>query len=112
MKNYFKEAKKIIKQYNIETIKRKKNHRKHLIYTIDSLISSGISVFDLEVVNKNAIKFNYRDKIKKQEKIIDLMARDIEILTVDIKIPYSENMMWNVKEIKEHYERKVENEEK
>jgi hypothetical protein len=74
MKNCFKEAERIIKQENIKAIKRKKNQRKHLINTIDSLISGGISVFDLEVVNKNAIKINYRDKIKEQ----NIKIRELE----------------------------------
>lgn len=59
-------------------------------------------------LNENYIS---KDKIEKQNKIIDLMAKDIEIFTVDIKKPYSENMIWNVEEIKKHYERKAENEE-
>lgn len=111
MKNYFKEAKKIIKQYNIETIKRKKNHRKHLIYTIDSLISSGISVFNLEVVNKNAIKFNYRDKIKKQEKIIDLMAEQLAGLTIFDNDIENALILGDKEDVKKYFERKVANEE-
>ena len=46
---------------------QKQDYREHLINTIDMLIDSGISVYDLDVVNKKAIRHNY---ILKQ-KVID-----------------------------------------
>lgn len=46
---------------------QKQDCREHLINTIDMLIDSGISVYDLDVVNKKAIRHNY---ILKQ-KVID-----------------------------------------
>lgn len=111
MKNYFKEAEKIIKQENIKSIKRKKNQRNHLINTIDSLISSGISVFDLEVVNKNAIKVNYRDKIKKLQKINDLMAEQLAGLTIFDNDIENALILGDKEEVKNYYEGKIRNEE-
>ena len=112
MKNYFKEAEKIIKQEKIKAIKRKKNQRNHLINTIDSLISSGISAFDLEVVNKNAIKVNYRDKIKKLQKINDLMAEQLAGLTIFDNDIENALILGDKEEVKKYYERKAANEEK
>lgn len=40
----------------------KKDHRLHLINTIDNAINNGISVYDLDVVNKKAIRHNYINK--------------------------------------------------
>lgn len=69
---------------------RKQDYREHLINTIDMLIDSGISVYDIDVVNKKAIRSNYilkqkvKDKIEeikedKESKYFDtfLMTRDI-----------------------------------
>lgn len=139
MKNCFKEAERIIKQENIKAIKRKKNQRKHLINTIDSLISGGISVFDLEVVNKNAIKINYRDKIKEQnikireleekfnqaqilirsrnerirdkDKIINLMAEQLAGLAIFDNDIENALILGDKEEVKNYYERKAANEE-
>lgn len=52
----------------------KKDYRLHLINTIDNAINNGISVYDLDVVNKKAIRHNYInkqvviDKIKEYDK--------------------------------------------
>lgn len=45
---------------------RKQDYREHLINTIDMLIDSGISVYDIDVVNKKAIRSNYilKQKVK------------------------------------------------
>lgn len=40
----------------------KKDYRLHLINTIDNAIDNGISVYDLDVVNKKAIRHNYINK--------------------------------------------------
>lgn len=55
---------------------QKQDYREHLINTIDMLIERGISVYNLDVVNKKAIRHNY---ILKQ-KIRDL----IENKTINI----------------------------
>lgn len=47
----------------------KQDYREHLINTIDILIDSGISVYDLDVVNKKAIRHNYILKQKVKDKI-------------------------------------------
>lgn len=46
---------------------QKQDYREHLINTIDMLIDSGISVYDLDVVNKKAIRYNYvlKQKVNK-----------------------------------------------
>ena len=55
----------------------KKDYRLHLINTIDNAIDNGISVYDLDVVNKKAIRHNYInkqvviDKIKDNNQILD-----------------------------------------
>ena len=40
----------------------KKDYRLHLINTIDNAIDNGISVYDLDVVNKKALRHNYINK--------------------------------------------------
>lgn len=47
----------------------KKDYRLHLINTIDNAIDNGISVYDLDVVNKKAIRHNYINK----QAVIDKM---------------------------------------
>ena len=47
----------------------KKDYRLHLINTIDNAIDNGISVYDLDVVNKKAIRHNYINKQKVIEAI-------------------------------------------
>lgn len=51
---------------------QKQDYRKHLINTIDMLIDSGISVYDLDVVNKKAIRYNYVLKQKVKDKIEEI----------------------------------------
>ena len=46
-------------------------------------------------------------QLKKQ---IDLMAEFIEKVTVDLKVAFGENMLWNRDEIKQYFERKSNNE--
>ena len=50
----------------------KKDYRLHLINTIDNAIDNGISVYDLDVVNKKAIRHNYINK----QAGIDLMKNE------------------------------------
>ena len=50
----------------------KKDYRLHLINTIDNAIDNGISVYDLDVVNKKAIRYNYINK----QAVIDLMKNE------------------------------------
>ena len=45
----------------------KQDYRTHLIATIDNLIDSGVSVYQLNVVNKEAIRHNYIMKSKVRE---------------------------------------------
>ena len=54
----------------------KKDYRLHLINTIDNAIDNGISVYDLDVVNKKAIRHNYINK----QAVIDLIENE----TIDI----------------------------
>ena len=51
---------------------QKQDYREHLINTIDMLIDSGISVYDIDVVNKKAIRYNYVPKQKVKDKIKEL----------------------------------------
>ena len=44
-------------------------------------------------------------QLKKQ---IDLMAEFIEKITVDLKVAFGENMLWNRDDIKQYFERKEE----
>ena len=46
-----------------------------------------------------------QEQIKKQNRIIDLMATYIKSLTVDLKIPTGENAFWDIEEIKKYFER-------
>lgn len=47
-------------------------------------------------------------EIEKKDKMIDLMAEFIEKVTVDLKVAFGENMLWNQNEIKQYFERKAE----
>ena len=47
------------------------------------------------------------EEIEKKDKIIDLMAEFIEKVTVDLKIAFGENMLWNRNEIKQYFEREA-----
>lgn len=48
-----------------------------------------------------------KDKeIEEKDRIIDLMAEFIEKVTVDLKVAFGENMLWNRDEIKQYFERK------
>ena len=55
----------------------KKDYRLHLINTIDNAIDNGISVYDLTIANKKALRHNYInkqvviDKIKDNNQILD-----------------------------------------
>lgn len=56
----------------------KKDYRLHLINTIDNAIDNGISVYDLNVVNKKAIRHNY---INKQALIDTINENGFEVYT-------------------------------
>ena len=49
----------------------KKDYKLHLHKQLDNLVEIGISVYDLEIVNKQAIRSNYILKGKIKEKIED-----------------------------------------
>ena len=48
-----------------------------------------------------------REENKKKDKQIDLMTEFIEKVTVDLKVAFGENMLWNRDEIKQYFERKA-----
>ena len=54
----------------------------------------------------NMLKDLQRENIQK-DKQIDLMAEFIEKVTVDLKVAFGENMLWNRDEIKQYFERKT-----
>ena len=60
----------------------KKDYRLHLINTIDNAIDNGISVYDLDVVNKKAIRHNYINK----QVVIDKMEELNKQISIDICI--------------------------
>ncbi len=55
------------------------DYKLHLHKQLDNLVEMGISVYDLEVVNKQAIRSNYilKDKIK------DFVSKKMKYLYVD-----------------------------
>ena len=44
-----------------------------------------------------------QEELKKQDRQIDLMAEYIEKVTVDLKVAFGENMLWNRNEIKQYF---------
>lgn len=54
--------------------------------------------------------FKKCDLIKQKDKQIDLMAEFIEKVTVDLKVAFGENMLWNRNEIKQYFADLVEKE--
>ena len=66
----------------------KKDYRLHLINTIDNAINNGISVYDLDVVNKKAIRHNYINK----QVVIDKINENSNIIKeIEEKIKEEEN---------------------
>lgn len=64
--------------------------------------------------NKGILKYvkenvSLKSKLNKANKMIDEMADYIRVVTVDMKIPIGENLLWDNDEIKQTFERKVEN---
>ena len=51
-----------------------------------------------------------QEEIEKKDKQIDLMAESIEKVTVDMKIAFGENMLWDRREIKQYFAGLVEKE--
>ena len=64
---------------------RKQDYREHLINTIDMLIDSGISVYDIDVVNKKAIRSNYilKQKVKNLIKNETINISGFECIAVE-----------------------------
>lgn len=69
-----------------------------------SMKESEKSKEDLEMLNKG-----WQIELEKKDKIIDLMAEYIEKITVDMKIAFGENMLWDRNEIKQYFEQKATN---
>ena len=68
-----------------------------------------------ETKNKGILDYarenvNLKNELNKSNKMIDEMADYIRVITVDMKIPIGENSLWDNNEIKQLFERKVENE--
>lgn len=53
----------------------KKDYRLHLINTIDNAIDNGISVYDLTIANKKALRHNYINKQVVIDKIEELKTK-------------------------------------
>lgn len=60
----------------------------------------------LEYIRENV---SLKNELNKSNKIIDEMTDYIRVVTVDMKIPIGENLLWDNDEIKQTFERKVEN---
>ena len=63
---------------------------------------------ELNEENKRCMILANNDKFKEQ--VIDLMAEYIEKVTVDLKVAFGENMLWNRNEIKQYFAGLVEKE--
>ena len=57
---------------------------------------------------KKSFDYVVQKETEKKDKQIDLMAEFIEKVTVDLKVAFGENMLWNRDEIKQYFERKSE----
>ena len=62
-------------------------------------------VFKRALDKETADRSNDLLELQKKDKIIDLMAEYIEKVTVDIKIPFGENMLWDRNEIKQLFKK-------
>ena len=83
------------------------------INTVLSLIKEqqeeiGCLQKELNEENKRSMILANNDKFKEQ--VIDLMAEYIEKVTVDLKVAFGENMLWNRNEIKQYFTNLVEKE--
>ncbi len=63
---------------------------------------------ELNEENNRCMILANNDKFKEQ--VIDLMAEYIEKVTVDLKVAFGENMLWNRNEIKQYFADLVEKE--
>ena len=88
-------------------------------YNLRSTIDESYMLFDEEInlkcgkemIKQITLALNLITKLQKENKEkdnqIDLMAEFIEKVTVDLKVAFGENMLWNRDEIKQYFERKA-----
>lgn len=88
----------MLKEKNEEINKYKKKNRE---------LSNQLLMFYKEQDNNTARIEKKNAELEKKDKIIDLMAEFIEKVTVDLKVAFGENMLWNQNEIKQYFEKKV-----
>ena len=67
---------------------KKQDYREHLINTIDSLIDGGVSVYNINVINKKAIRYNYIPK----QKVIEEIDKVLEAFR---KVEFNRVTSWN-----------------
>ena len=60
-----------------------------------------------EKIYKEYDCYRWVKELEKKDKQIDLMTEFIEKVTVDLKVAFGENMLWNRDEIKQYFERKA-----
>ena len=63
-----------------------------------------------EKIYKEYDCYRWVKELNKKDKQIDLMAEYIEKVTVDLKVAFGENMLWNRNEIKQYFADLVEKE--
>ena len=93
----------------IEYLKEHINYFKEQIKFIEAV---DCDYYDEEYeLYKNRVKQfeTVLNMLKEKDKIIDLMAEYIEKITVDMKIAFGENMLWDRNEIKQYFEQKATN---
>lgn len=88
-------------------------------YNLRSTIDESYMLFDEEInlkcgkemIKQITLALNLITKLQKEnkekDKQIDLMTEFIEKVTVDLKVAFGENMLWNRDEIKQYFERKA-----
>lgn len=87
---------------------------KEAVENLESLSEYGLCYTITEEIQENLKTLlnliqTQQAEIEKKDKIIDEMANYIRVITVDMKIPIGENLLWDKEEIKQYFERKIEN---
>nr|DAD75430.1 MAG TPA: hypothetical protein [Siphoviridae sp. ctqw35] len=83
-------------------------YKKLLVDNLAKNLNDSIKAKEKANTDLEDLNIGWQLELEKKDKMIDLMAEFIEKVTVDLKVAFGENMLWNQNEIKQYFERKAE----